>query len=802
MPHFRGYDLNTIPVIVNPSTADALPVQYARFSIPLPKGRYPQQPALAIHDRAGAAVTHQDEVLAHWPDGSVRIIHTTMQARAGWYDVACDEPEISPASALRVNRLGKIVEVHNGLLAVRLGGESLLQSVALEGLKYFVHDGLQLEVEDGQARCFKAQAVSATLETCGPLRCEVVLTGKFHLQGETFLDFRLRVEFLAGVEGFTLAFSFFNLERGKDFHDVNRIALKLKLHQAPTARHSVCQLNHGLFGGQQVLTTGRPVEVVVDDAQSRAYVRDIAAAGDRTVYPFYLSNGAGDVANWAAISADRRRVVMEMDDFHLLRPKTLQLREAQATFEVWPRAAKTLALQQGRSREVKIRVALAGSEVELTPGEADARIAQLRDVWRAQLSHDVYAQSAFFDQSRVPTYNPQTFPRFEGWLERMSSNLHSVARFFDLGDTPDSGYRTTYTPLGRQKRVRGEDGGARWFSSGYGHPALAMNDLEDFEPVWVNNEYDVIYALGTEYLRTGDLTLFQKLRWFARHTVEVDFLHYSDHKWLHRAQPAHSARHTTTGAYPSHFWTQGLAQYYFLTGDPDALEVITALADKTIENLDDPELGAKNRGLNREVGWGVLSLVCAYEAGGDKRYDDYARKILDDILAEGLPHDLPTFSFGHTSMLLAARQYLQVHEGEGDAYFDEIRQWFLSWVELAIACAGQAPACSATRNVKTGTYDYTIRTAARGTLWSGSPRNGIFSAHSLALDCLAYAFEISGDEKYLHAGLRSLEALLDSPNFRTPVAEGKPFAMAYRTWINFLKAAGEKGLLKQWEYRY
>lgn len=799
--------MKSFPLVINSSPADVLPLQYARVSLPLARGAFFDAPAASVKDHEGHSTPCQGEVLAHWPDASIRVLHLTMQARGGDYvaEVGAAESSPIPPQTISVEGDDTTVTVTNGGMRARIGGANLIESIIVGEREYFAADGIEVLITNANDQIFRANSckeIRTEIETAGPLRAVIAVRGKCTLDTQTFLDFRLRFKFLAGVEGFSLSYAFLNLERGADFNEVQAIELRLQLNDAAQAEYSVCQKHHGVFGLSKIATASKAISINVDDSQMPAHIENFEALNDETDYPFYLEDGKSNVENWAAIATQNKcSLIVEMDDFHLLRPKTLRLEDGTVRFGIWPREAGVLQLQQGRSREVTVRVALLDGSTPITREAASARIAQLRDVWRAQLLPEIYASANFFDQSRVLEFDPQQHPRFEGFLDRISS-LQSVARFFDLGDTPDSGYRQSYMPLGRQKRMRGEDGGARWFSTGYGNAALALNDLEDFEPVWVNNEYDVVFAIGTEYLRTGDLTLFQKLRWFSRHTIEVDFLHYSDHKWLHRAQPAHSARHTTTGAYPSHFWTQGLAQYYFLTGDPDALEIIIALADKTIENLDDPELGAMNKGLNREVGWGVLTLVCAYEASGQKRFDDYARKILDDIIAEGLPSDLPTFSFGHTSMLIAARQYLQVHEGESDEYLQTLRDWFLSWVDLAIVCLASAPQNQAGHAVKSGSYDYTVRAGLRGGLWARASRRGVFEPRSLALDCLAYAYEISGDESYIHNGLLSLEAFLDSNHYHSPVMEGKPFAMTYRTWINFLQAASKLGLLQQWEYEY
>lgn len=791
-------------IFVNPSPADKLPIQYSRISLPLPRGAFAKQPHVKIEGDTNQDVATQSEVLCHWPDGSVRTVHLTLQGGGGSYEAFLEESDAEENSAfqnaIETTPAGDSVEVSTGRLHAVLGGAGLVKSIRLGNREVIGAGGIEVRVTDEHEQTYTATAahnVETTVELAKPLRTVVALRGQCTLGEKTFLDFRLRFEFLAGVEGFSLSYCFYNLERGKDFWPVKAIELKLQLASTQNAEYTLCQQEHGIFGLPRLVTTAEKLDVRVDNSQAQTYVQNFEALNDETVYPFYMNPPTDRVDNWFGIGSNERMLLLEMDDFHLLRPKSLRLQNGSATFGVWPAEAGILELQQGRSREVTVRVALRDTDSELTREEATARVAQLRDVWRAQLRHDVYAEAKFFDQSRVLPFTPLQHPRFEQWLGRMSTQLHSVATFFDLGDTPDSGYRSTYTPLRRQRRIRGKDGGTRWFSSGYSHPALAMNDLEDFEPVWVNNEYDVIFAIGTEYLRTGDLSLFQKLRWFSRHTIEVDFLHYSDHKWLHRAQPAHSARHTTTGAYPSHFWTQGLAQYYMLTGDKDALEIIIALAEKTIENFEDPELGELNSGLNRETGWGVLSLVCAYEASGEKRFDDHARKLLDEIAAEGVPNDIPDFSFGYTSLLLGLRQYLQVHNSENTGHLTE---YFLKFVDKAIACSVKAPP-EQTEIIKSGTYDYDERRKARGSLHSKTGRNGIFGPLTIAFDPLAYAYEITGDTTYITAAARSLEAMVDSDVFHHPVAEGKPYAMTYRSWINFLKNAAGLKLLDQWEYK-
>ncbi|NQU12347.1 hypothetical protein HQ590_16240, partial [bacterium] len=486
----------SLPILVNSSLADSLPVSYARVSLPFPKGQFQRTPEVVIRDPRGKSVPSQAELLARWPDGSARVLHVTFPARAGLYQAAVG-PTATRASAgqrrsaIRVTRSGKDrVIVTNGRLVAKLGGAGLVQSITLGGKPMIGPAGIEVRVVDGQQRAFTAtvcRTVTTEVELAGPLRTIVTLRGKSTLGKEQFLDFRLRFEFLAGVEGFSLAYAFHNRERGRDFFDVHGIELELHLADAPQPQHTVYQQSYGLFSTLgRVVATPEPIDIRVDDSKALAYVHNYAALGDDHQYPFYLNPPCDKVDNWAAVADGDRSVQVDLDDFHLLRPKSLNLDGNTARFGIWPGWAGPLALQQGKSRQVTVRVALSDRGAPATQSAGVIASAQLRDLWRAQLPQAAYGDAQFFDQGRVLPYQPHQNPRFETWLSTMSASLHSVATFFDLGDTPDSGYQSTYLPIGgRIRHVRGPELGPRYYSSSLHFPMTKQNTMTGFEPVWV-----------------------------------------------------------------------------------------------------------------------------------------------------------------------------------------------------------------------------------------------------------------------------------------------------------------------------
>ncbi len=778
---------HSVPLHIASTGAEAAQA-HTHFSIPFAHGELKEFAGARILDRDGREFPAQAWPLAWWPDGSVRVIHGLAALGGGDYQVEAITPSAPAPSGLRVEH-----GTDGELRVVNDSGSVAFPRRALVCGRFEMR--VHVRWADGSLGAMALEG-GAEVRKQGPLFLQVERWVKVAAEGR-HLRFRFQFEFFRGVPGVAVNVLLVHDCPGVLFQEIRSIEVRLGLAHA---RPVVFQQSHGFeYLESRFVETEEAVDVRVDDSNFHPYVYNHEALRDGNVYPHYLRPPANRTIGAVFLKGDNEVLQMEMEDFHLLRPKGISLDPGEANFALWPEWAEPLRLQQGRRRQVRLALSWGDKEIPRDLASARAASAALLDLHRAQLPAEVYARTKFFDQSRVLACQPGKYPRFEGWLLAMSK-IRTVAAFFDLGDTPDGGYQTTYTPLGYSRRK--SPGPAPRFYTNSGQSAQCFEHLDEYEPIWVNNEYDVIFAMGTEFLRSGHLHFAKLLRWHARHTVEVDFLCYSDLPAHHRAQPAHSENHTSTGAYPSHFWTQGLTQYYFLSGDEDVLEVICALADKTIWYFEHPVLGGLHSGVNRELGCGILSLVSAYEATGDAKYDRYARKIIDAVVAEPLPKDLPAFSFGETSLMLGCRAYLEVHQ-----HSDAVRpvwEWWLRYLDLAIRCSRNP---SKENTEAAYQLSYGAELASRGDLNRNRTRPGVLSGFA-APDCLAYACERTGDTAYLEVGLLALEAFLDEnpgycgdSKFRSPTLEGKPFALAYRTWINYLGALDRVGWLKHFDYQ-
>ena len=143
---------------------------------------------------------------------------------------------------------------------------------------------------------------------------------------------------------------------------------------------------------------------------------------------------------------------------------------------------------------------------------------------RACVAPSWFAHCREFDQHVVLPLGHHI--RIEGNLADMM-RLDMPCAKFDVGDTA-SGYNQSYAAI-NDRLVRPLPGAPAiprlWPKS-----APTQTYLDCHEPVWTNNEYDAIHAFANEIMRTGRHDLVSTLRLAARHNIEVDFLHYSDHR--------------------------------------------------------------------------------------------------------------------------------------------------------------------------------------------------------------------------------------------------------------------------------
>jgi len=483
--------------------------------------------------------------------------------------------------------------------------------------------------------------------------------------------------------------------------------------------------------------------------------------------------GAGE---WLGIGDGNHSLYVRMHDFIQMRPNRLASTGDELTWEIWPASKGTLNLPQGRSRRQSVTLAFCDQgwlstdqayrllDAPLLEGRATISPAWLRD--RGEFEIDRLLEQG----SNI---------RFEKFFRR-SITLNMQQDKFDLGDTVDSWYCQTYAPIPNNAILK-ENAPAipRVFSAGEHSWMLDSSFPQFYEPVWTNNEYDGIYVLCSEIMRTGLGDLWTQARWAARHNIEVDFIHYHDDKQQNRATPQHSVRHNTSGSIPSHYWTQGLLQYYCMTGDQDMLEIAIALGDKIIEDFTAPEFRESFWGFTRELGWPTLALAQLYDITGESRFLAQLEELIGYFMrydrgerVDGQPAELDRIIAAGLlvwSCMFEGADLYQRYSGRTD-----LKDWMVEFLQ----------------NIRISLDQYHCEGA-----------HVLISAGMV----LAIGYELTDDERFLHTGMICLDEFFEANYAHTNYwlnlpSETKPVAIVYRGLIRFLGNAQRAGLLQKMDY--
>lgn len=613
---------------------DSLPAGHsawpARVSVPLPQDAATQD-GFHVVDPAGEFLPAQSRTLTKWPDGSPRWVQLDFQARsAGEHVVHPVAAAGGPHKPVVTSQEEQRFEIGVGQLKATIEPES---PSPLRSLKWrdreLIQQDWQFKVVDanGGVLPLDAAARNVTIEANAPHRFQLSWETSHIDAGETMLDVRFRLEFLAGVEGFSLSYQFFHKKPNCAVQRLREITADFPL--AVDGPAVIVQQCHSNLGMRRFVRTSRPVMMHVDNSRFFAHVKDGADLDDDFEYPPFMRDSNLHTGSAVALESEDVAVLFSMVDMEMLRPKTLTTAPGRITAGIWPEGAGTLELPQGRSARQVFTFLFTEPDperVEMALTQPAALRMEPVTVWLDR--DDSRHAGASWDQTRLLDENAPGAALFSYVLHTATTRWDTVTRMFDYGDNPDAGYTTAYPSQGRTPGERDYCFGTNSVLHGMFHHA------SDLPPVWSNNEYDPIYCVALEALRTRDAAALRKLHASARHQIEVDFVHYSDHWQQHRATPQHSYDHVTLmSAIPSHQWTQGLYYYYALTGDPDVVEVVRGICEFNIAYVENEELGFAMF-FNRELGWALVALVFAYEMTADPRYLHYSEKIIRKLEAD------------------------------------------------------------------------------------------------------------------------------------------------------------------------
>jgi hypothetical protein len=469
---------------------------------------------------------------------------------------------------------------------------------------------------------------------------------------------------------------------------------------------------------------------------------------------------------WADFKDECSGIAVSIYQAHQNFPKALKVDRQGIVVSLYPSTEEPIEILQGVAKTHKIMLHFHSPDIDLEDISSRSLQFQLPD--QPTLPESWYKESRVWPERVFPN---KLCSRIELLLVDMIDNRSKGLGMLSFGDGPEAGYT-------EQGRGRGEI-------------------------VWANNEYDPPHALFIQYARTGERRFRSIAEAAAQHWIDVDFCHFSEDPLREGGQIIHSARHATGGVTISHEWVEGLLDFYHFTGKTEALKKALAIGENIIRHLRSPLFQRLGYFQARDTGWALLALLALYNETYDKRYLEVSKQIVESFIA--WKEKFGTFLAPYTS-------------------HTQVRVPFM--ITIALNSLMRYYWLTKDERIKNTIIDVTNDLISHAIMRGGIlyykelPSLQERSATPHFLETLSYAYELTGDQKYLKIGLHQLEYMLDRGLGRGGISgrkeikgysllkgyglpgPGFAFASSLIPILTIYSVASEIGLMDYLDYKY
>ena len=725
-------------------------------SIPFGQGKLPGADHVVIEDE-GETLPSQQRALAHWSDGSVKWLLVHFQpdlpgnlAKTLNFRVASGLEGRPASQAVQVTEDADGLLVDTGPLRFRVPRAGFLpvQEVVLEGSKTWPAPfaGFKMDTDAGAADSSRG-AVELEIEEAGPLRAVILVRGR-HLQsdGSEFLALRGRITAYTGKAYIEVEHQFLHT---LDTEQVTLQGLSLDFAAA----------RDGGANPQLALGEGWYRTAVQQSDTELSQTLDT----DTMLYQsneHFIDSYYGDF--WCDWRDEQGGLCLSIHQAHQNFPKRLHGHSHGIACWLYPLGEPPPPILQGMGKTHRMQLHFHPPDTSLDALSGRSLQFQLPD--RPALSVKWYRAN----NPWIETFFPAELPRrLFSDFNRLHDGRPKALGMMHFGDAPDSGYTN-----------QGRGGG---------------------ENVWVNNEYDRPHACTLYYALSGQRRALDSALVSARHWLDVDFCHHHPDPLIDGGLRIHSRYHATGRCTPSHEWTEGFLDYYFLTGRRESLDVAISVGENILRHMQLPAMKQPGEATVREGGWALRAYVGLWLGTGEQRWRDEAQRVVEmfldwhdelgSLLAPYTSHTMPRVPFMISLTVNSFARYLLIEDNE------RVKRLIVAVMDDLIEhCLGPD-----------GVFYYKELPSLQRT--APTPH---------ALEALTYAWRISGDERYLRVATNTFAALManlegreSGPKFADSsgavidgVGGGRIFADKYTSLILYAGAAAPLGLLDWYEYPY
>jgi len=637
----------SIPLRVTNTASVDVAAQPVRGGVPFPKSVLTEPLRLRLTDAAGQEAPLQALTLARWPDNSVKWLLLDFQTglKAGETRVfklefgAAAAPSAKPAEPVTVARQGATLRVSTGPLAFVVAPGAILRDVTLNGKPVtsgpvdstLTLDGFS-DKPSGEYRLGEGKDWSVAVEEEGPLHAILRLQARHRLGDQTFSPSIIRIHAFAGAPFVALEHLFvFSGDPLKT--RLRSLAVNVPLRKEGAAAPRAAFGQAGAPAAQTALNAAAtlfqdnlepPANPPFTSFRPRYQVRQdgaaaVAAQGDKA-------------PGWMRIDGTASPCLLGARYFWQLLPKGLEAapREDEVVARAWlyPPQAAPLDLRRKDQRFPEMMEKLAGPlykhyqeflkdnnatglgrthelllDFSADSTEAERRFAVFTEPPLLAVSPAWNAHTRAL--GRFHPYDPANFPDIEKamsrmleWMMRHQSEWSNWYGFTDFGCM--------------QYRFLPDQG--RW-------------DNLDGKMGWKNDELNNAHTVFLAYLRTGRPEYARFAESLVRHTMDIDSVHYDPSGQKLGLQRRHSYDHWSGHVNAPHTFLLAMRDFYFLTGNRQAVEQIRMAADWVIRH---PSHARSNLPavLDRSGDAPMWNAAAAYEATGEAKYREEMLKHL------------------------------------------------------------------------------------------------------------------------------------------------------------------------------
>ncbi|MCR5595606.1 MAG: hypothetical protein K6G12_07145 [Lachnospiraceae bacterium] len=737
------------------------------IGFPLPKGKLTDTGSIKLYANE-KALPLQSKVTSLYDDGSVRFIFlrflTDIPANAPM-TIDCDLRGAANPPVLRYNPL-KLTRTDNGYtvithtddtgeefsVAVNDFSDNVFENIKSFGQTFskerFLGPLLTKNNLTGASESAESSLNLGKWEIAeeGPVCIILKNTGKHNLKDSNLsLDHEIRLTFTAGKPWIEVSYRIINTT--PDPFTIGSLTFEIRREDE----------DHGLT---QSPDTDIRSCVASSNYKTSYLTSDIGGTVSKTIDADWLIKEAnehfGEVfygTFFADVTDSTGGICASLYQAHQNFPKALEASKEGIRIILVPQGAGEVTLQSGMAREQRFLLHFHKEDEPLESLNDRSIVYQMP--YRPYVSPQVHRESGVWPEIFADSYDPLV-------EQNLTARADGHCRAYGMLNFGDS-YDSNYTAQGR--------GGGRL--------------------VWCNNEYDYPHACALMFVRSGMRRFLDYNLVSCSHWMDVDVCHYHEDPMYIGGQWEHTAGHVINGVMVcSHEWVEGLLDYYHFSGDERGLETAIGIGENVKRLLDTPAYSKVGEANARETGWALRTLTALYTETLDKSWLVKCDRIVNDfkVWEETYGHWLAPYT---DNTLIRVGFMICVAVGSLMRYYrvfpdPELKAMILRAVDdLVENC--YVP--------EWGIFYY-----------KELPSLNRLGNNTLLLEALTYAYDLSGDSRYLEYGLATFKnAISDSPGYTSSKRKeedavivgnmsSKNFAQSMIPISGFYRALNESGI--------